>query len=120
MGDRFVRLVKEHRRLNPDQIAQVASARVFIAREALAAGLIDGIGYLSDALAKARSLSGLSSDARVVVYRRTHYANDNLYNTATNQTGNMSLSLFNLDLTGGLSSLTGGFYYLWLPAPGSN
>ena len=119
LGSRFVRLVNDHRRLNPDQMANVSSARIFIARDALAAGLIDGIGYLNDALAKARELSGLSPDARVVVYRRTRYANDNLYNTATMQTGHLDLSLVNYNLPDNLSFLDAGFFYLWLPVAGS-
>lgn len=116
LGDRFIRLVAEHRRLKPDLMEQVASARLFIAEEALSAGLVDGIGYLSDALQKARELAGLPADARVVVYRRTRYADDNLYNSATTQTGSLALSPVTLDLPGNLTSLDTGFYYLWLPA----
>jgi protease-4 len=99
---------------------QVTTARVYIAKDAQAAGLVDEVGYLSDALSRAKKLAGLSEDARVVVYRRTEYANDNIYNTVTTQSVNLDISLVNLGLPKALSSLDTGFYYLWLPASGSN
>ena len=120
LGDRFADLVKTHRKLNPEKMDQVTTARVYIAKDAQAAGLVDEVGYLSDALSRAKKLAGLSEDARVVVYRRTEYANDNIYNTVTTQSVNLDISLVNLGLPKALSSLDTGFYYLWLPASGSN
>lgn len=96
-----------------------ATARVFTAKEAEEIGLIDAVGYLSDAFTTAKKLAGLADDARVVVYRRTEYANDNIYNTATRQTGDLNVSLINLNLPPAISSLDPGFYYLWLPGTGS-
>jgi len=92
---------------------------VFTANEAKETGLIDAVGYLSDAFATAKKLSGLADDARVVVYRLTQYANDTIYNTATSQAGDLNVSLINLNLPTAVASLDPGFYYLWLPAVGS-
>ena len=61
----------------------------------------------------------LPADARVVVYRRSEYANDNIYNTATNRSGDLNVSLVNLNFLPAVSALEPGFYYLWLPAAGS-
>ena len=119
-GNRFIMLVKTHRKPTTAHLELAATARVFTAEEAKEIGLIDAVGYLSDALLQAKKLSGLPDDARVVVYRRTEYANDNIYNTATNQSGELNVSLINLNLPPALSSLDPGFYYLWLPAAGSN
>ena len=47
-------------------------------------------------------------------------AEENIYNTATSQTGDLNVSLINLNLPPALSSLDPGFYYLWLPAVGSH
>ena len=48
----------------------VATGQVFTANQALAAGLIDQIGFLEDAITRARELAGLSeSNTRVVEYK---------------------------------------------------
>jgi len=118
-GNRFVMLVKTHRKPTSEHLELTATARVFTASEAKEIGLIDAVGYLSDAFATAKKLSGVPDDARVVVYRRTEYANDNIYNTAVSQTGDLKVSLINLNLPPALSSMDPGFYYLWLPGTGS-
>jgi protease-4 len=118
-GNRFIMLVKTHRKPTTAHMELTATARVFTAKEAKEIGLIDAVGYLSDAFATAKKLSGLMDDARVVVYRRTEYANDNIYNTATSQTGDLNVSLINLNLSPAISSLDPGFYYLWLPVTGT-
>lgn len=112
---RFLDLVATHRKPVEAAMAEISTARVFLAGEALELGLIDGTGYLDDALARGRELAGLDGDARVVVYRRQGYPDDTLYNTAAQKGGTGEVSLLDL----GLPALTGpaeaGFYYLWLP-----
>jgi protease-4 len=62
-------------------------------------------------------LADLPEDAKIVVYRRTEYPDDNLYNTSTTRfEGARGVSLISIDLPGVLSSLQTGFYYLWTPA----
>jgi len=104
---------------DPDVVYVNSCISLAYAKEAKKIGLVDAVGYLSDALLQAKKLSGLPDDARVVVYRRTEYANDNIYNTATGQSGDLNVSLINLNLPPALSSLDPGFYYLWLPGTGS-
>ncbi|MCK4485255.1 MAG: S49 family peptidase, partial [Desulfobacterales bacterium] len=70
LGGRFVSLVAKHRKIDQRTLADISTARVYLAREALQLGLVDKIGYLSDALLQAKKLSGLPKDAKVVVYRR--------------------------------------------------
>jgi len=79
---------------------------------------VDKIGYLSDALLQAKKLAGLPEDSKVVVYRRTEYPDDNLYNTFTTQYSDSGLSLIDLGLPDFMTSLRPGFYYLWSPAAG--
>jgi hypothetical protein len=51
-----------------------------------------------------------------VVYRRTEYPNDNLYNTSsTSKQGLPKISLIDLGLGDSVTPLRNGFYYLWLP-----
>jgi len=120
LGNRFAGLVKTHRKISPEEIKRITSAEVYLARDAKAIGLIDEVGYLDQALSRAKQLAGLPKDARVVVYRRTEYANDNMYNPVTSQPGRLDISLVDLNLPPALSSLDIGFYYLWLPASSSN
>ena len=119
LGRRFVDLVKQHRGLDGERLATVADARVFLAGDALALGLVDKIGYLQDAIADAKALAALDPDARVVVYRRTDYPNDNLYNTLTSGTHANPMPMVDMGPIGDLLSLDAGFYYLWPQALGS-
>ncbi|MDH4099096.1 MAG: signal peptide peptidase SppA [Nitrospirota bacterium] len=120
MGNRFRMLVKKERNLSDEQLGTVATARVFTADEARTLGLVDEIGYLSDAVAGAKKLAKLPDDAKVVAYRRTEYADDNIYNTALNRAALPKASLVDLGLLDSIIQVQPGFYYLWTPAVGSN
>jgi protease-4 len=112
LGVRFVDLVARHRKLQPEVVAQISTAQVYLADEALELGLVDEVGYLEDAVNQAKKLAGLAEDAKVVVYRRTEYPDDNIYNTST-QYGGGKASLISLELPGSLNHIQTGFYYLW-------
>jgi len=116
LAQRFLELVRVHRRLDAAEMQKVSSARVYLADDARALRLVDAIGYMPDALAEARQLAGLPEDAKVVVYRRTEYPDDNVYNPVTAYEGNRPAVLFDTGLSSLLPSLTSGFYYLWYPA----
>jgi protease-4 len=115
MGKRFLDLVAKHRKMDQTLLSSVSSARIYLADEALQLKLIDRIGYLSDAIAEAKDLAGLSKEAKVVVYRRSEYSNDNLYNMSTSLHDAESLSLVDLNLSEIIPTLSPGFYYLWAP-----
>ncbi len=115
LAKRFLDLVVTHRHPSPSALAEISTARVFLAGNALDLGLVDGIGYLDDAIRKAETLAGLPPNAKVVVYRRTEYPDDNLYNVSAGRPGDDKLSLVNLGLPDSTSALRSGLYYLWLP-----
>jgi protease-4 len=112
LGTRFIDLVTRHRKLQPEVVAQISTARVYLANEALELGLVDEIGYLENAIRQAKKLAGLAEDAKVVVYRRTEYPDDNIYNTSTSF-GGAKASLISMELPGSLNHIQTGFYYLW-------
>ncbi len=119
LSRRFLFLVEKHRGLDEAVLSEVATARIYLAEDAKSLGLIDDIGYLSDALEEARNIAGLPDDAKIVVYRRTKYPDDNLYNSATSRYGGTGVSLINIGFPGSAAaSLSPGFYYLWAPAVG--
>ena len=115
LGKRFLDRIAEHRKIDPDNLMAISTARIFLADDALKLGMVDSIGYLAEAVSQAKKLSDLPQDAKIVVYRRTRYPDDNLYNTATSQYEGRGLSIVSLDLPASLTSFQAGFYYLWQP-----
>jgi protease-4 len=108
---RFLELVQRHRHLEPAALGIVASARVFTAEEAKDLGLIDDVGYLDDALAKAKELAGLPKDATVVTYRRRANPDGTYYLPGVEAEGTRPAAI-NVDMEG-LLPPQAGLYYLW-------
>jgi protease-4 len=115
LAAQFIDRITEHRKLDPKNLKEISSARIYLAHDALNLGLVDRIGYLDEAVSEAKKLADLPMDAKVVVYRRSEYADDNLYNTATSRYEGGGLSIISLNLPGTLAPLQTGFYYLWHP-----
>ena len=112
LGKRFIDLVAQHRKLDPAAMAEIATARVYLANDALQLGMVDEVGYLDQALAAAKRLADLPENAKVVVYRRTEYPDDNIYNSSA-RFGGGDLSVISLQLPDFLNQMHTGFYYMW-------
>ncbi len=69
MYERFLKVVAQGRGMNIQKVRRLADGRIFTARTAKKAGLIDGIGYLEDAIDRAKGLSGITK-AKVVRYKK--------------------------------------------------
>jgi protease IV len=115
LAKRFLDLVRANRRLEPAPLAAVSTARVYLAEEALDLNLVDRIGYMPDAVAEAKTLAGLKEDARLIVYRRVEYPDDNIYNPVTAYEGGRPAVLLDTGLSALFPALSPGFYYLWHP-----
>lgn len=63
----FLSRVSEGRGIPVERVAASAEGRIFAGRDGQARGLVDEMGGLAEAIAKARSLAGLPDDARVAV-----------------------------------------------------
>ncbi len=113
LADRFLELVVENRHLTPEQIKLIASARVFLAPEAKEIGLVDQIGYLDDAIAKAKELAALPENARIIVYRHGDIENDTIYNMTFQQGSGNHGALLPPLLSAWSGVAESGFYYLW-------
>jgi len=116
LAKRFVDLVQKHRALAPEELSAVSSARVYLAEEAVSLKLVDRIGYMPDALAETKKIAGLPENAKIVVYRRTEYPDDNIYNPITSYEGNRPAVLVDTGFSNLFPALPTGFYYLWHPA----
>lgn len=112
LGKRFLDLVVEHRKITPEALADVSTARIYLAEEALTVGLIDQVGYISEAISRTKELAGVDENSRVVVYRRVEYPDDNLYNTQSRY-GSLKPQLIDLGLPDTTVLNRAGFYYLW-------
>jgi protease-4 len=115
LGQRFLALIAEHRRIDPQSLKEISTARIYLADDALRLGMVDRVGYLSEAVSEAKKLAELPENAKVIVYRRTTFPDDNLYNTTTSQYESQGLSIVSLDLPASLTISQAGFYYLWQP-----
>jgi protease IV len=111
---RFLAVVQEGRpNLSADQIKKLADGRIYSGDQAKAAGLIDEIGYLDDAIEMAKKKAGLT-EARVVTYGRPGEYQNNIYSRVFGASPSIA-GLVNFDL---LSMVRGGtpqFMYLWMP-----
>jgi protease IV len=120
MAQRFYRLVQKHRKLTAEQMEQIKTARIFLADEAKKLGLVDQVGYLKDAIAKAKALAGLKANAKVVTYRRLESPDDNIYNPAMSSSSQRGPEA-NLPTIGRFLAIPhAGFYYIWPAAVGGN
>ncbi len=111
-GERFLRLVQKHRKLQEPAMREISTARVLTADEAVKWGLVDKIGYLNDAVKEAKTLARLGDDARLVVYRRAKIPDDNYYSVTGASVEDGHLPVVNIALPDSLN-LPAGFYYLW-------
>ena len=108
----FLAKVIAHRKLSPETARKLADGRVYTADQALAHGLVDKIGYMSDAVATAKQAAGLD-EARVIVYHRPRQYRATYYARSEEA----SIGALDASLSGVASLTASGprFLYLWWP-----
>jgi len=103
MQDRFVTMIVESRKMPIETVRRLADGRIYTSQQALSAGLIDGIGYLEDAVVQAKKLANLGQ-ASLVTYARPGEYRPNIY----------SVNLINIDMNAYLEP-GAHFMYVWWP-----
>ena len=112
LAQRFIGLVVEHRKLNPSTREKIATARVYLAEDAKQLGLVDQIGYLNDAIDKAKELAGLKPDAKVVVLKHNESEDETIYQPSSKKEGGAIGEA--VGLPNPLKAFPeAGFYYIW-------
>jgi protease-4 len=110
---RFKEIIRQGRpKLDAEAVDKVATGQIFTAQQAKEAGLVDRIGFLEDAVARAVELAGLTEKtARVVKYSKPKGLLDEVLGGDAGAGGRVSLEAF-ADLT------TPRAWYLcsWWPA----
>ena len=112
---RFVSVVAENRKgQSVADKPEWMDGRIFTARQALSEGLIDQIGYVSDALGWVQSAAA-APEARLVRYQRPGAYQPTIYSQGMDKGFHAEFNLIKLDLEGLLSSCGPAFMYLWMP-----
>lgn len=108
----FESKVVKHRHPKAEDLEMIMTAKIFTASQALELGLIDQIGFMDDAIDKAKEMAGIDSRSRVVMYRRVEFADDNIYNNISSHSMS-NTPLVDLGPLSKMSSISTGFYYTW-------
>jgi protease-4 len=113
INDLFARfedvVAKGRPNLTRERVTELSDGRVYSAKQALDAGLVDQLGYLEDAIAEVESRANVD-ESRVVIYHRSNQTRENIYS----RTPNISVQVTDVNLLPiPRTDLAPGFYYLW-------
>ncbi len=113
---RFLDVVTEGRpKLNKETIRKLADGRIYTAQQAKAAGLVDEIGYLDDAIDLAKRRARLA-DAEVVCYARPSSFRENIYSRSSERAASGgNFNFINVNAGAALQAPQPVFLYLWKP-----
>ncbi len=110
---RFVEVVAKNRPIKDEQTLKlVTDGRVFSGQQAVALGLADQTGLLTDAIDLAKTLAK-APNAKTILYRRPYGYGGSIY--AANLAPQPQSNVMELNLPGSRELLPTGFYYLWQP-----
>jgi protease-4 len=113
--DRFVEVVHAGRKslLSKEEVEELADGRIFTAEQALAAKLVDKIGYLDDALKALKGSLDLT-EAKVITYCRRGSYKGTIYSGLPQRSDtDINLIAVNGDLLSLIPEVQ--FMYLWRP-----
>ena len=114
MFDQFVRVVDEGRpKLDEAAVRKMADGRVYIAEQAVAAGLVDRIASMRETVDAIKQSVG-SKRVRLVAYQRPLDYRPNLY-ARSPQAPAMDFNLFKLEASALLMPAAPQFLFLWTP-----
>lgn len=105
------RVASSRKQLTRDEILELADGRVYTAKQALEAKLIDEIGYFEDAASATKKKAGITS-ASLVAYEWDWNHKYDVYSMMSPK-GPIDINLLKIDLATLDSLGRPGFYYLW-------
>ncbi|MDY6913537.1 MAG: signal peptide peptidase SppA [Planctomycetota bacterium] len=110
---RFLEVVRTSRQgIDPERLKPLADGRVFTGRAAAENGLVDAVGYMDDAVALAKKLSG-AKHVKIVMYHRPPGYRANVYSEARLPTASQ-VNLLNVSAGDLLDLGRPQFLYLWM------
>jgi protease-4 len=108
-------VVKGRPKLSPQKVRELADGRVYTGTDALANGLVDKLGYVEDAMAEAKTMSG-AKRVKVVIYHRPLGYRPNEYATAGSAVAGAAKMDVNVNLPNMMELLQPQFLFLWTGA----
>ncbi|MEM6259389.1 MAG: signal peptide peptidase SppA [Planctomycetota bacterium] len=115
----FTGIVREARPgISEADFKEVTDGRVVTGRRALAVGLVDALGDLDDAFAKAKELAGLADASMVRYHRPLEYVGSPYASSDGRQpeAASTQVNLLQLNIDGAFGGMPSScFYYVWLP-----
>jgi protease-4 len=119
MFDRFASIVRQGRpKITDEQFDVIGTGRIFTAQQAVDVGLVDRLGFLDDAVARAVELTGLTDEnVRVVRYAKTVGLLDEVLGSAGTASARIDSSGVSLSLDALAEWTAPRCWYLcsWLP-----
>lgn len=110
MFEKFLETVQKGRpKLATEKVRELADGRIYTADQALAAGLIDEIGYLDQAIDRTMKMAGVV-EAKVIIYKRPNEFKNTIY-----ASGEPNNPRWSADPRSWLEFGTPKFLYLWMP-----
>lgn len=110
---RGVILARKNNRLDENNLGKLADGRIYSADQALAAGLIDRVAYLDDAIKEMKKAIGIK-ETKVVTYYRPGDYKGSIYSAAAPGSPS-AINLINIE-AGALEMFsTPQFLYMWRP-----
>ncbi|MBW2170695.1 MAG: signal peptide peptidase SppA [Deltaproteobacteria bacterium] len=114
MHERFVDVVADGRKsLTRERVEELADGRVYTADQAIAVGLIDGVGYLNQAVEGLKASAGIEK-ASVIIYYRPGTYKGSVYSGVPSPAPQV-LNLIAINGEGLATSAGVQFMYLWAP-----
>jgi len=105
------RILESRKHITREELLKIADGRVFTAKQALQAKLVDRIGQFEDATAEVKRLAGITKASVVTYDWDRHYRYDPY--SALAPKAPVDINLFKLDLGSLQAPGCPGFYYLW-------
>lgn len=109
----FLDIVKTSpQHIKPEDWEMVTDGRVFTGKDAVRLGLIDANGTLDDAIAKAKSMAGISK-AKLVMFTRHDSVKGSAYAHASDMPAQMNMINITMDGSAIVPTAHPSFLYLW-------
>ncbi len=77
--EEFVRIIADGRGMSKEDVYEIADGRIYSGRQALDLNLVDELGNLDDAIAKAADLGGIVGEPNIIEYERIPSFTDILF-----------------------------------------
>lgn len=109
MYTRFLRIIALGRNMEIEDVRKLADGRIYTGNQALDNGLVDQLGYIDDAIALAKDITGLK-EAKIIKYKKMFNLADIFEGSIDNLFGSR---IIKFGIQTSADDVYPGFMYLW-------